>query len=383
MTKSSSIYMGEGKMALSGKWGIAMVASIVAMTISMLPSIIQNVYAYFLKLDAIASNNYSNVSATNGFLSIISIAWAICVTVPISYACIVGLRQMHIANEQPMDVMFEKFKQNWKKYICLGTKVALKILVVIAIPLGLYLFSFFATLFGGAGTTLELMDFSFLCMIAIIVGCLYKYFEYIFAPFVCNDNPEMTDKEVLNKCSELTDGKKWLMFKIYLRAILPAILYGIALIFVLGVILLIFVGGMIFSNAFNPSDLDSFNSLSNVTPSSVLLFFSLYLISIVGLSAYVHLRTILPMSVLYSELTGSNDKVTKESEPIILLPEDGANTATEETAKEEEKKAEPDIPYEQRYMPKSENTFASDASSNGENKKDDSDIPYEQRYMPR
>ncbi|MBO4736357.1 MAG: hypothetical protein J5614_08170, partial [Paludibacteraceae bacterium] len=41
MAKSSSIYMGEGKMALSGKWESALSACMVAMAVTMAPSFLQ------------------------------------------------------------------------------------------------------------------------------------------------------------------------------------------------------------------------------------------------------------------------------------------------------------------------------------------------------
>ena len=63
---------------------------------------------------------------------IISFAWAFCVSSPLLFACVVGLRQMHLSNESPLDVMIEKFKKNISRYIVLELKIALRILVFIA-----------------------------------------------------------------------------------------------------------------------------------------------------------------------------------------------------------------------------------------------------------
>ena len=136
MAKSSSIYMGEGKMALSGKWVSALSACMVAMAVTMVPS--------FLQLLFIDTTTQSlPLSSATILFYIISFAWAFCVSSPLLFACVVGLRQMHISNESPLDVMIEKFKNNIKRYIVLGLKIALKILTYIAIPLAIYLICIF------------------------------------------------------------------------------------------------------------------------------------------------------------------------------------------------------------------------------------------------
>lgn len=373
MAKSSSIYMGEGKMALSGKWQKALIACFVAIGISIIPSFINTPLNYSRTFE------YSNSTTELSFaFSFIGLIWAIFVTLPLTYSCTIGLRQMHIANEQPMDVMFDKFKHNWKRYVKLGIKVGLRIMAIIAIPLVLYVFLlfsvFFAAFFNVGSIDSSIMGLPFLCIIACIVGYCYKYFEYIFVPFVVNDNPEMTDKEVLSKSSTLSKGQKWTMFKIYLRALIPVLLLFIIAFIVILVPIIIMIGGFAMFGTLNNFSLLNWNF--------ILIFIVVYLIATILMSSFIFLRTKLPLSVLYSELTGYNDKNDEPMTPV-LLPEDGLTTTVEEAAKEEEKKIEPEMPYEQKYMPKSETTSESDSSVKGDDNKDDSDIPYEQRYMPK
>ena len=359
-------------MALSGKWQKALIACFVAIGISIIPSFINTFLSYGNKFNY--SDSYNELRISYGLVALV---WSIFVNLPLTYSCTIGLRQMHIANEKPMDVMFDKFKQNWKRYIKLGIKVGLRIMAIIAIPLVLYVFLFFSVFFSALfniGSIDSIMGLPFLCIIACIVGYYYKYFEYIFVPFVVNDNPEMTDKEVLSKSSTLSKGQKWTMFKIYLRALIPVLLLFIIAFIVILVPIIIMIGGFAMFGTSNIFSLLNWNF--------ILILIVVYLIAAILISSFVFLRTKLPLSVLYSELTGYNDKNDGPMTPV-LLPEDVSNTTTEEYAKEEEKKVEPEIPYEQRYMPKSETTSESDSSVKGDDKKDDSDIPYEQRYMPK
>ena len=73
MAKSSSIYMGEGKMALSGKWGSAFSACMVAMAVTMVPSFLQ-----LLFIDT--TTQTLPLSSATILFYIISFAWAFCVS---------------------------------------------------------------------------------------------------------------------------------------------------------------------------------------------------------------------------------------------------------------------------------------------------------------
>lgn len=94
---------------------------------------------------------------------------------------------------------------------------------------------------------------------------------------------------------------------------------------------------------------------SNLPASSFgLTFLFIYMIIVLFLAAFIQTRMVLPVSVLYSELTGynNNDQNDQEKNPVAV-PENVIVTDPEEnTNKEEEKKEEPEIPYEQRYMPR-------------------------------
>lgn len=214
MAKSSSIYMGEGKMALSGKWGSAFSACMVAMAVTMVPSFLQ-----LLFIDT-TTQSLSLSSATILFY-IISFAWAFCVSSPLLFACVVGLRQMHISNESPLDVMIEKFKKNISRYIVLELKIALRILVFIAIPLVIYLICIFKGFmeYGDMNPSSQYGGIASLSMFALGIIYIYKTFEFIFVPFIHNDNPDLTDNEILDKSALLSKGYKWTMFKIMLRYI--------------------------------------------------------------------------------------------------------------------------------------------------------------------
>ena len=343
MAKSSSIYMGEGKMALSGKWGSAFSACMVAMAVTMVPSFLQ-----LLFIDT-TTQSLSLSSATILFY-IISFAWAFCVSSPLLFACVVGLRQMHISNESPLDVMIEKFKKNISRYIVLELKIALRILVFIAIPLVIYLICIFKGFmeYGDMNPSSQYGGIASLSMFALGIIYIYKTFEFIFVPFIHNDNPDLTDNEILDKSALLSKGYKWTMFKIMLRAILPAfailIVLGIAFSFVL-------MGALIGGIAAAGAGYD----FSNLPASSFgLTFLFIYMIIVLFLAAFFQTRMVLPFSVLYSELTGyNNNDQNDQGKTPIAVPENVIVTDPEEnTNKEEEKKEEPEIPYEQRYMPR-------------------------------
>lgn len=343
MAKSSSIYMGEGKMALSGKWGSAFSACMVAMAVTMVPS--------FLQLLFIDTTTQSlPLSSATILFYIISFAWAFCVSSPLLFACVVGLRQMHISNESPLDVMIEKFKKNISRYIVLELKIALRILVFIAIPLVIYLICIFKGFmeYGDMNPSSQYGGIASLSMFALGIIYIYKTFEFIFVPFIHNDNPDLSDNEILDKSALLSKGYKWTMFKIMLRAILPVfailIVLGIAFSFVL-------MGALIGGIAAAGAGYD----FSNLPASSFgLTFLFIYMIIVLFLAAFIQTRMVLPFSVLYSELTGyNNNDQNDQGKTPVAVPENVIVTDPEEnTNKEEEKKEEPEIPYEQRYMPR-------------------------------
>lgn len=343
MAKSSSIYMGEGKMALSGKWGSAFSACMVALAVTMVPSFIQ-----LLFIDP--TTQTLPLSATTILFYIFSLAWAFCVSSPLLFACVVGLRQMHISNESPLDVMIEKFKKNISRYIVLELKIALRILVFIAIPLVIYLICIFKGFmeYGDMNPSSQYGGIASLSMFALVIIYIYKTFEFIFVPFIHNDNPDLTDNEILDKSALLSKGYKWTMFKIMLRAILPAF----AILIVLGIAFsFVFMGALIGGIAAAGAGYD----FSNLPASSFgMTFLFIYMIIMLFLAAFIQTRMVLPFSVLYSELTGyNNNDQNDQGKTPVAVPENVIVTDPEEnTNKEEEKKEEPEIPYEQRYMPR-------------------------------
>lgn len=340
MAKSSSIYMGEGKMALSGKWGSALSACMVAMAVTMVPS--------FLQLFFIDTTTQSlPLSSATILFYIISFAWAFCVSSPLLFACVVGLRQMHISNESPLDVMIEKFKNNIKRYIVLELKIALRILTFIAIPLAIYLICVFKGFmeYGDLAQSSQYGGIASLSMMALVIIYIYKTFEFLFIPFVHNDNPNFTDKEIINKSSELSKGYKWTMFKITLRAALPAFVIFFVLIIAF---IFVFIGALFGGLAAAGAGYDFFNLPA---------FLFVYMIIVLLLSAFIQTRTILPFSMLYSELTGYNGNAQNNQEytpTIVEAPdsEENKENTTNEEEKKDDKKDEPEIPYEQRYMPR-------------------------------
>lgn len=341
MAKSSSIYMGEGKMALSGKWGSALSACIVAMAATMVPSFIQ-----LLFIDPTTQS--LPLSSSTIIFYILSLAWTFCVSSPLLFACMVGLRQMHISNESPMDAMIERFKKNISRYIVLGLKIALRILVFVAIPLVIYLICIFKGFmeYGDMNPSSQYGGIATLSMIALVITYFYKFLEFTFVPFIHNDNPDMTDNEILNKSSQLSKGYKWTMFKIMLRAILPAFAILFALVIAFS---FVFMGALIGGIAAAGAGYD----FSNLPATSFgMTFLFVYMIIVLLLAAFIQTRIILPYSVLYSELTGyeNNAQNSQENTPVVV-PENVVVTDPEEK-KEVEKKDEPEIPYEQRYMPK-------------------------------
>lgn len=350
MAKSSSIYMGEGKMALSGKWESALSACMVVFFVAMIPTFAK----FLLENDTVEDvEQLYEISSTKIFLSLFSFIWSVFVLSPLSFACFIGLRQMHISDESPLDVMIKKIKKNYSKYIVLIFKVALRILVVTAIPLIIYTICIFKYImdYGNLAPSSQYEGIASLCSLTLFILFFYKVFEFTFVPFIQNDNPDLSDNEILDKSSKLSKGYKWTMFKIMLRAILPAF----AIIFVL-LIALFFVsfgtliGGIAaFSAGYDFSNF-SFDSLGTTFIFIIILIMSL-------LYAFILTRTILPFSVLYSELIGYNGNAQNNQEntpAIVETPdsEENKENTTNEEEKKEDKKDEPEIPYEQRYMPK-------------------------------
>lgn len=350
MAKSSSIYMGEGKMALSGKWGSALSACMVAMAVTMVPSFLQS-----LIMDTTTQS--LPLSSAKILFSIFSFAWGFCVAYPLLFACLIGLRQMHISDESPLDVMIEKFKNNIRRYIGFELKIALKILTYIGIPLAIYLICLFKGYmdYGNLTPSSQYGGIASLNMFALVIIYIYKSLEFTFVPFIHNDNPDLTDNEILDKSALLSKGYKWTMIKIMLRAILPAF----AIIFVL-IIAFLFVylgaaiGGLVALGAgYDITELpnSTFGMMFSMTYAFV------FLIIVLLFSGFVYTRMILPFSVLYSELTGYNDKTqnSQENTPAIVETpdsEENKENTTNEEEKKDDKKDEPDIPYEQRYMPR-------------------------------
>lgn len=350
MAKSSSIYMGEGKMALSGKWGSAFSACMVAMAVTMVPSFIE-------PLIVDPSTQTFTSSSSKIFYFIFSLAWAFCVSYPLLFACIVGLRQMHISNESPLDAMIEKFKNNISRYIVLELKIALRILTFISIPLAIYLICLFKGYmeYGDLTPSSQYGGIATLSMTALVIVYIYKSLEFTFVPFIHNDNPDMTDNDILNKSSQLSKGYKWTMFKIMLRAILPAfVIIFVLIIAFICVYLGLAIGGLVALGAgYNITDIPSsqFGMMLGMT------YFFVFTIIILLFGGFIYTRMILPFSVLYSELTGYNNNTqnSQENTPAIVESSDSEKNkenAKNEEEKKEEKKDEPEIPYEQRYMPK-------------------------------
>lgn len=368
MAKSSSIYMGEAKMALSGKWKKALAASCTLIAVSTVPSLL-------------------GVLLPDLLSSIISLIWAICVVAPLSFACVIALRQQHIADEIPFNVMIDKYKQNSKRYLFLVLKISLKILKAFAIPAVLFLICIVKSIidFGDWRATTQYSDMAYLCMIAMFVVVAYKTLEYVFVPFICNENPDIADEEIIKKSSELTKDNKWTIVKIIIRALLPIFLISmviyipiIALFF--GALIGILAGNIApsFANILSYSDGLYGHSFFNVIFLVALFFSCLGLL----LSAFIQIRTTVPLSVLYSDLSGYNDRTEKTNPSDNNCHEELMVIDSSEPSNDEEKKEEPEIPYEQRYMPQSATSSESEESAKSEDKKDD-DIPYEQRYMPK
>lgn len=372
MAKSSSIYMGEGKMALAEKWGSALAACSVMLLIFCVPR--------YLQLIA----NFGGNAILSSVFAVFCLVWAFCVSSPLMYSCIIGLRQMHIANKSPMDMMVEKFKLNFKRYMVMGFKVTFKLLVAVGIPLVIYLICLLKMF-------MDVDDFSSysqfegiasLSIFAVVVVYFYKVFEYILVPFIIDDNPEMEDKDIIKKSSELSKGYKWTMFKIMVRAILPTVLIMIA---VFSVIFFVLLTGVIFGGlaAIKEGRVDDIMSLADSPNKIGIVTLMLYMLITVVVFAYAQVRVTLSLSVLYSEAIGYNGETKNETITIPTLSDEDIIIESEESTKrEEEKKDEPEIPYEQRYMPRDYVESKHEAPA-CEEKKDDSDIPYEQRYMPR
>lgn len=360
--------MGEAKMALSGKWKKALAASCTLFAISSAPSLL-------------------GIILPEALSSLISLIWAICVVAPLSFACVIALRQQHIADEIPFNVMIDKYKQNSKRYLFLVLKISLKILKAFAIPAVLFLICIVKSIidFGDWRATTQYSDMAYLCMLAMFVVVAYKTLEYVFVPFVCNENPEMADEEIIKKSSELTKDNKWTIVKIIVRALLPIFLISIVLYFpiiiFLGVAFIGILAGDIdplFTNIFSYSNSLYGHPFFNVFFIGALFFSCLGLL----LSAFIQIRTTVPLSVLYSDLSGYNDRTDKTNPTDNNSHEELMVIDSSEPSNDEEKKEEPEIPYEQRYMPQSATSSESEESAKSEDKKDD-DIPYEQRYMPK
>lgn len=361
MVKSSSIYIGQAKMALAGKWQSAMLACSVAILISMFPTfttyIINHLSGTVNPGEFQTYEDYQqaltsslDMSGWNIFTIVFSFIWTLLMTTPVMLSCCVGIREMHISNKSAMDVMYLFFRENYVSLLKLMWKSALRILKWCGIPLALFLiFRLLQFLDDDYYASTRYASLASLSQFVFVILCAYKTLEYTVVSYLKNDNPDMADEDILEKSETLMKGNKMLMIKMAVRAVLPVIPIMIGL----GFIFLFLVFGALFGSMvtlFVSGNMDTlYSAFDHIAPMWYYIGIALPIL----IFAFVISRFIMECSVLYSELIGYVPATEEEEKK---------DEKSQEEQKEEEKKdgdkgpdeinLEPEIPYEQRYMPK-------------------------------
>lgn len=362
MAKSSSIYIGEAKMALAGKWQSALVACSVAIMVAMIPTFAEHfisqltghvnpgeyqTYEEYRK--ALTSSNISD-STYETLVMVINVVWTLLFAVPVMLACLVGIRQMHIEGKSPVDEMVSYIRTDRKELYRQIWNAMMKTLRLCVIPLALYVvFTMLQKFVDDYYAAERYESLASLSKMVFMIMLIYKSMEYIFISYIKKDNPDLEDEDVLSNSETLVKGNKLVVCKIAVRAALPIIPIVIGLFILFFFLAIGAMFGSIFVALFNDK-MDLYSIFGYVGP----VWYYVYVAIKVLILAYVLSRFLMACSVLYSELTNYAPKSSED--PDKEEPKDEQEKSEEENKGNgnapEDIKLEPEIPYEQRYMPR-------------------------------
>ena len=226
--RTSSEYRADARAKLSEKWGKAALISLGYFVVFFVLSLVEGLLSFSQTLKII-----------------FSIALVV-VEVPLAFGFIISYYKLFNGEDvKAFDFLqsgFSSFKRAW----LVSLNVLLKMIVPIIITVvGMILFS---SSIAVAGVSLLAGSSSLggSVALAIIGGIIYsvgmiwstvKSYYYQLAYVVAIDNEELSNKEVVAKCKEIMQGKRWKLFCLQLSfigwAILASITFGIGMLWLI------------------------------------------------------------------------------------------------------------------------------------------------------
>lgn len=226
--RTSSEYRADARAKLSGKWGKAALISL----------------GYFVTF-FVLSFVEGLLSFSEALKVIFSIALLL-VEVPLAFGLVISYYKLFNGEDvKAFDFLqsgFSSFKRSW----LVGLNILLKmILPIIVTVVGMILFSSGIAV-AGVGLLAGSSSLGGSVVLAIIGGIIYlvgiiwsvlKSYYYQLAYVVAVDNEELSNKEVVEKCKEIMQGKRWKLFCLQFSfigwSILAALTFGIGMLWLI------------------------------------------------------------------------------------------------------------------------------------------------------
>lgn len=223
---TSADYRANAREKLSGKWGKAALISLGYFVISIILGFIEGVMSGALK-------------------SIFSIAVAV-IEVPLSFGLIITFFKLFNGEEANafdfLSAGFSNFKRAWLVSLNILLKMIIPIIIVVVgmILLSSGIATAGVALFAGSSALGGSVALAIIGGIAYIVGMIWAILQsyyYQLSYIVAIDNEDLSNKEVVEKCKEIMQGKRWKLFCLQFSfigwAILAALTFGIGMLWLI------------------------------------------------------------------------------------------------------------------------------------------------------
>lgn len=210
--KKSADYRASAREKLSGKWGKAALISLGYFVVSFVLGFIEGLLPENIK-------------------SIFSIATTI-IEIPLSFGLLISFYKLFNGEDAKAFDFLKSGFSNFKRAWLVGLNVALKMIIPIIILIAGMSISMVTGIITFARGTASGSSYAFaaigvlMYIIGIIWTILQSYY-YQLAYVVAVDNEELSNKEVVEKCKEIMQGKRWKLFCLQFSFIGWAILAGL------------------------------------------------------------------------------------------------------------------------------------------------------------
>lgn len=222
---TSSNYRAKARAKLAGNWKKAVLITLAYFAISFVLNFIEGL-------------------CSEGLKSIVSLIIAI-IEVPLSFGLIIAFFKFFNDEEvKPFDFLSLSFS-NFKKAWGISIRISLKLIIpIILIFLGIVILSFsiaslaFSFIAGSSSGSLSIVSIlGFLLFIIGLIWGLCQSYYYQLAYIVAVDNETLTNKEVVEKCKEIMQDKRWKLFCLQFSfigwMILSSLTFGIGMLWLL------------------------------------------------------------------------------------------------------------------------------------------------------